>query len=148
MLFRSAPRPAIAPVTVANAATAQTNSNWSGQLFGNSAAKPIAGAAPTVDAQVQVLGVITGDRAAAVLVVDGKPAKPFSIGQALATGVVLKSIKPDSITIERSGVPTTLSAPTRPNVSLLTTGPSKNSSPTSGAQATLEIGRASCRERV
>ena len=132
-----APRPAIAPVNVANAAAAQTSSNWAGQLFGNAAAKVASGVAPAVDAQVQVLGVLTGDRPAAVLVVDGKPAKPFTIGQSVANGVVLKAIRPDSVTIERGGVPTKLSAPTRPNVAVLTAGPLKNNLPASGAQATL-----------
>ena len=131
-----APRAAIAPVAVANAATAQTSSNWAGQLFGNTALKAEVSAAPIADAQVQVLGIITGDRAAAVLVIDGKPAKPFSPGQSVASGVVLKSVSVDGVTIDRRGVISKLAGPSRPNVSVLTAGPSKNSSPQSGASAT------------
>ena len=131
-----APRAAIAPVTVANAASTQTSSNWAGQLFGSTAPKPEAAAAPIADAQVQVLGLITGDRAAAVLVVDGKPAKPFTPGQTIASGVVLKSVTADGVTIDRRGVLAKLAGPNRPNVSVLTAGPSKNGSQQSGAPAT------------
>ena len=131
-----APRAAIAPVTVANAATTQTSSNWAGQLFGSTALKQEATAGPVADAQVQVLGLITGDRPAAVLIVDGKPAKPFTVGQTVASGVVLKSVTMEGVTIDRRGVLAKLAGPNRPNVSVLTAGPSKNNLQQSGASAT------------
>lgn len=131
-----APRAAIAPVTVANAASAQTSSNWAGQLFGSTAVKPEVTAGPVADAQVQVLGIITGDRAAAVLVVDGKPAKPFTPGQTIASGVILKSVSVEGVTIDRRGVLAKLAGPNRPNVSVLTAGPAKNNLQQSGASAT------------
>ena len=50
-------------------------------------------AAPAADNRFQLQGVVAGDAAqgAALLVVDGKPAKPFRIGKPVAEGLVVQS---------------------------------------------------------
>ena len=52
-------------------------------------------AAPSTDSRFQLLGVVAGDAAqgAALLVVDGKPAKPYRVGAQVADGWVLQSVQ-------------------------------------------------------
>jgi len=50
-------------------------------------------AAPTLASRFQLLGVMAGgpDAGAALIAVDGKPAKPYRVGALVADGLVLKS---------------------------------------------------------
>ena len=52
-------------------------------------------AAPGADNRFQLQGVVAGDAAqgAALLVVDGKPAKPYRVGATVAEGWVLQSVQ-------------------------------------------------------
>jgi general secretion pathway protein C len=52
-------------------------------------------AAPSLASRFQLLGVLTGGpyAGAALMAVDGKPAKPFRVGAVVADGLVLQSVQ-------------------------------------------------------
>ncbi|MGV3493991.1 MAG: type II secretion system protein N [Ramlibacter sp.] len=61
----------------------------------SAAAAPSAGAAPTLASRLKLVGVVAGERSgrgAAVLSVDGKPARPYRVGTAIEDGLVLQSV--------------------------------------------------------
>jgi general secretion pathway protein C len=59
--------------------------------LGAAPAQPVA--APSLASRFQLLGVLAGDasQGAALMVVDGKPAKPYRVGAVVADGLVLQS---------------------------------------------------------
>lgn len=58
----------------------------------------------TVVANVQLAGVFAaGPDSSAVLIVDGKPARAFLLGQEVAPGLQLVDVHPDGVTIEGPG---------------------------------------------
>jgi general secretion pathway protein C len=66
------------------------------------ASAPAAGAVPTLASRLQLVGVVAGERSgggAAVISVDGKPARPFRVGSAIDEGLVLQSVRGRSATI-------------------------------------------------
>ena len=104
------------------------------------AARPLFGveadtaAAPQVLANLRVMGVIADHRRAAALVsVDGKPARPFAVDEEVVPGVRIRQILPGAVIAERAGQRVELPAPERPSLSVLTAGSSATSSPTSSA---------------
>jgi general secretion pathway protein C len=57
-----------------------------------------------VAANIQVAGVFSaGQDSSAVLVVDGKPARAYLLGQEVASGARLVEVRPDGVTIESQG---------------------------------------------
>jgi general secretion pathway protein C len=61
------------------------------QSLGAAPAQPVA--APSLASRFQLLGVLAGDasQGAALIAVDGKPAKPYRVGAVVADGLVLQS---------------------------------------------------------
>lgn len=126
-----APRVSVAPIVVSAPPTDNQESVFTKQLFGNAPLTAATSNAP-VDSRLQVLGVIASASGVAVLSVDGAAAKPFSVGQTIAQGVVLTQVRADKVVIKRDGVEQTLPTPKPPNTSILTAGKAATSgSPTS-----------------
>jgi general secretion pathway protein C len=72
-----------------------------------------------VTANVQVSGVFAaGARSSAVLVVDGKPARAYLVGQQVAPGLTLAEVRPDGVTLESGGGRQDVRVPPRPVASL------------------------------
>jgi general secretion pathway protein C len=68
-----------------------------------------------VTANVQVSGVFAaGDRSSAVLVVDGKPARAYLVGQQIAPGLTLAEVRHDGVTLESGGGRQDVRVPPRP----------------------------------
>ena len=85
--------PAPAPRTVAAADPAAI-----ARLLGGGAPAAAGAAAPvaTLASRFQLVGVVAGERSgrgAAVIAVDGKPARPFAVGTVIDEGVVLQSVQ-------------------------------------------------------
>lgn len=82
----------VAMTPVAQAAP-EVNAAAVARSLGAVTAQPAA--APSADNRFQLQGVVAGDAAqgAALLVVDGKPAKPYRVGATVAEGWVLQSVQ-------------------------------------------------------
>lgn len=76
------------------------------------------GQVPTAAASsgnVQVTGVYAaGARSAALLAVDGKPARAFVVGQEVTPGLTLKSVEPTRVVLDGRGTSMELSVPPPP----------------------------------
>ncbi|GAB4478185.1 MAG: hypothetical protein OHK0044_24950 [Burkholderiaceae bacterium] len=74
----------------------------------------------TMLANVQVAGVFAAGAAdsSAVLIIDGKPARAFLLGQEVAPGLQLVEVHPDGVTIEGPGGRQELQVPPMPVASL------------------------------
>lgn len=98
------------------------------KLFG----QPVGGrasAAPASLANIQVLGVAASAvRGSAVLVVDGKPARAYMVGDAVTENARLVEVRPDVAVIEQNGARVELVAPQRPSVAILSGGPVRSDS--------------------
>jgi hypothetical protein len=71
-----------------------------------------------VATNVQALGVFSaGEDSSAVLVVDGRPARVFIIGQEVAPGMKLIEVTPEIAVLEASGMRQEVRLPARPTVS-------------------------------
>jgi general secretion pathway protein C len=116
-----APRVAVAPIVVSAPPTDNQESAFTKQLFGNKPVATTSNNAP-VDSRLQVVGVIASASGVAVLSIDGAAAKPFSVGQTIAQGVVLTQVRADKVVIKRDGVEQTLPTPKPPDRSILTAG--------------------------
>jgi hypothetical protein len=119
-----APQVAVAPVSVTAESTATSDATWARQFFGmpkDNAA--IAG--PAVDAQFQVLGLISGRNGVAVISTDGKPGRPIAVGQTIVQGSVLKAVLAEKVIISRNGKNIELGLPTKQTMAILTSGASK-----------------------
>ncbi len=84
-----------------------------GQRAALSSASPVAAApAPEVAARLQLSGVVaTGDGGAALISVDGQPARVVRVGRAVADGWVLRSVQPREVLLVRRGERATLVLP-------------------------------------
>lgn len=62
-------------------------------------------AAPALASRFQLVGVIAGGptQGAALIAVDGKPAKPFRVGAPVAEGLVLQSVQGRRVTLGAGG---------------------------------------------
>lgn len=126
-----APRSPIAPSAPVAAAPGGINLKAPAQLFGQApvAARSTANA-PVAPANVQVVGVLAaGPRGIALLAVDGRPAKPFAVGDTLVDGSVVRSVGTDSVKLERNGVTLSAPSPGRASLSVLTSGPAAAPAP-------------------
>ena len=120
------PRSPIAPSAPVAATPGGINLKAPAQLFGQAPPVAARGAtnAPVAPANVQVVGVLAaGPRGIALLAVDGRPAKPFSVGDTLVDGSVVKAVGTDSVKLERNGVVMSAPSPGRASLSVLTSGP-------------------------
>jgi len=117
------PRAPIAPASAIGQAQPPTNLGPAGSLFG---VTPQATTATAVQApsNVQVAGVLSGGpNAVALLAVDGKPAKPFGIGETVAEGLKVTAIGTDSVTLDRRGEAVKLPTPARSSLAVLNSAP-------------------------
>ncbi|RYZ12384.1 MAG: general secretion pathway protein C [Comamonadaceae bacterium] len=89
----TAPADALAPPAVASAPAA-VDTVAVGRLLGAVDAPAVAAATPDAASRFVLLGVIadTDGQGAALIAVDGKPARPFRVGGKLADGYVLQSV--------------------------------------------------------
>jgi general secretion pathway protein C len=124
-----APRAPVAPAGAVAQVQGPPDLSAAGQLFG--------GVPRATDAQVraapsniQVSGVLaSGARGVALLSIDGRPAKPFAVGEPVSDGMTVRSITGDTVELDRGtgGLPMRLPAPVRGSVSVLTSGPQRSS---------------------
>ena len=77
--------------SVAAQALPELDVSAAARSLGAAPAQPVA--APTLASRFQLLGVLAGDasQGAALIAVDGKPAKPYRVGAVVADGLVLQS---------------------------------------------------------
>jgi general secretion pathway protein C len=117
------PKAPIAPASAIGQSQPPTNLGPAGSLFG---ATPQATTATVTQApsNVQVAGVLAGGpNAVALLAVDGKPAKPFGIGETVADGLKVTAISADSVTLDRRGEAVKLPTPARSSLAVLNSAP-------------------------
>lgn len=75
---------------------------------------------------IQVIGIAASGRSsAAILSVDGKPARAFAIGEKVSEGTTLSMVRAEGVEIERDGTKIQLAAPPRPDLAILTSGVGK-----------------------
>lgn len=126
------PHAPIAPASAIGQAQPPTSLGPAGSLFGASPQATTAAVTQT-PSNVQVSGVLAGGpNAVALLAVDGKPAKPFGIGDTVADGLTVTAISADSVTLDRRGQAVKLSAPARSSLAVLNSAP-PTPAPGSGA---------------
>jgi general secretion pathway protein C len=117
------PHAPIAPASAIGQAQPPTDLSPAGRLFG---ATPQTTTATATEApsNVQVAGVLAGGpNAVALLAVDGKPAKPFGLGETIADGLKVTAINADSVTLDRRGQAVKLPMPTRSSLAVLNSAP-------------------------
>lgn len=101
-----APRPGPLPPAVSAAAPRAADNTPVALWFGKDEA---------MRTQISVLGVIAaGPDGAAVLSVDGGPPLAWRTGAEVATGIVLRDIAADAVTVEQAGRTSRLAAPAAP----------------------------------
>lgn len=124
-----APRAPIAPAGAVAQVQGSPDLSAAGQLFGGvpRAADAQVQAAPS---NIQVSGVLaSGERGVALLAIDGRPAKPFAVGEPVSEGMTVRAITGDTVELDRGagGLPMRLPAPARGSVAVLTSGPQRSS---------------------
>jgi general secretion pathway protein C len=123
-----APRAPIAPAGAVAQAQPPTDLGAAAQLFGG-APRP-ADTVAAGPANIQVAGVLAaGPRGVALLAIDGRPAKPFAVGEAVLEGTTVRAVSGDAVELERAGRPLRLAAPARGSLEVLTSGPQRGSAP-------------------
>ena len=123
-----APRPPVAPAGAVAESQGPADLSAAGQLFGGAPQAVAIDAAPAVPSNIQVAGVLaTTGRGVALLAVDGRPAKPFAVGETVADGLRVRAVTGDAVELERSGAgaPLRLPAPPRGSVAVLSSGPQR-----------------------
>ena len=132
VLQLAAPRSPIAPVGAVAQGQAPTDLAAAGRLFGGvERASPAAAAA--APSNIQVAGVLAaGARGVALLAIDGRPAKPYAVGDPVGDGLKLVSVTGDAVELDRGGRALRIAAPPRASIDVLTSGPSR---PTAGMSA-------------
>ena len=76
-----------------------------GRLLGSAPSTATAAAQPTLASRFQIVGVVAGERSgggAAVISVDGRPARPYRVGTRIDEGLVLQSVHGRSASIGAS----------------------------------------------
>ena len=128
-----APRAPMAPSGSVAQAPAPPDLRVASQLFGGAAAAPAATAAQV---NIQVVGVVAaGERGVALLAVEGRPSKPFAVGELVTEGVRVVAVAPDAVTLTRYGQPATLPAPARGSVAVLTSNAGRAAAESAAASA-------------
>jgi general secretion pathway protein C len=108
------PPPTAAPPPLAAPPPRDPDPVLAARMFGLVKAAPT-----TVLANVQVAGVfVAGADSSAVLIVDGKPARAYLLGQEVAPGLQLAEVRSDGVTIEGPGGRQELKVPPRQVASL------------------------------
>ena len=115
----AAPSDALAPPAVASTPQAAADPAAVAQLLGAVSTQAMAVAAPEAASRFALLGVVAdiGGQGAALIAVDGKPAKPFRVGAKVEEGFVLQSVttRAASLGVSAQAAPAfTLQLPTRP----------------------------------
>ncbi len=115
----SAPPDAIAPPAVASAPAVSVDPALVAQLLGVLPAQSNVVAAPEAASRFALLGIIADadQQGAALIVVDGKPPRPFRVGAKVVDGYVLQSVSTRSASFgARADGPSafTLQLPTQP----------------------------------
>ncbi|MFN7569926.1 MAG: type II secretion system protein N [Betaproteobacteria bacterium] len=114
------PPPSAAPPPLAAAPARDGDPLLAARMFG----LVQTAAAATQASNVQVVGVYAaGARSAAVLVVDGKPARTYLLGAQIAPGSRLAEVRADGVTIESNGVRQQAQVPRRPEANNPATPP-------------------------
>ena len=133
-MIMSAPRPLTAPVATEQRALARLEQ--AAMLFG---APPKAGPGVMAASNLQVLGIVAaGRRGVAIVSVDGKPGKPFAVGDAVTPGQTIAQVRADAVVIDTGGRRAELPSPTRASLAVLTAGPARSGSgPGSAAGPTV-----------
>jgi general secretion pathway protein C len=125
-----APRAPIAPSGAVAQARAPADLRAAGQLFGG-VVQPGGTSVAAAPANIRVAGVLAaGDRGVALLAIDGKPARPFGVGESLDERTTVRSVSADAVELSRDGRTMRLPAPARGSVAVLTSGPQR---PTDGS---------------
>ncbi len=114
-----APPDAPAPPAVNANASVTLDPAAVGQLLGAVTARAAPAARPDAASRFALLGVVADaeQQGAALIAVDGKPARPFRVGSTVADGFVLQSVSTRAISLGASldgASALTLDLPTRP----------------------------------
>ncbi|MBB3177257.1 type II secretion system protein N [Variovorax sp. Sphag1AA] len=114
----AAPSDAIAPPAVLKAAL-EPDPAAVAQMLGAVSNQPVAAATPEAASRFALLGVVADadQQGAALIAVDGKPARPFKVGAKVADGFVLQSVTTRGAALGPSAdgkAALTLQLPTRP----------------------------------
>lgn len=109
----------LAPPAVAAPSVSAIDSAAVAQLFGVLPAQAVVKNVPDAASRFALMGVVanTAQRGAALIAIDGKPARPFRVGMAVGDGYVLQSVGTRQATLGASvdSAPAfTLQLPTRP----------------------------------
>ena len=73
---------------------------------------------------VQVLGVVAAGRlGSAILIVDGKPARSFAVGDSIGPGQRVRTVRPDKVVIDDNGRMAEVPAPAPTSTAVLTCRP-------------------------
>jgi general secretion pathway protein C len=108
------PAPTTAPPPVASPPPRDVDPVLAARMFGL-----VQLANTQVTANVQVSGVFAaGPQSSAVLVVDGKPARAYLVGQQVAPGLTLAEVRSDGVTLESGGARQDVRVPPRPVANL------------------------------
>ena len=119
-MILSAPRIAIAPAGSLIDRGAPSDLGPAQRLFGQVAGAAAASAAPS---NITVIGIVASSRnGSAILVVDGKPARPVGVGEEVEPGLKLISVSATEVVLERDGVQLRLPAPAGADLEVLTRG--------------------------
>ena len=108
------PVPASVPPPPPPVAYREVNPALAARMFGLVQAAPV-----PASLSVQALGAFSAGRdSAAVLVVDGKPARVYLLNQDVAQGAKLVAVRKDAVTIEQDGVRRDFALPLPPALGL------------------------------
>lgn len=115
----SAPNDGLAPPAVIAPPVSAIDSAAVAQLFGVLPAQAVVKNQPDAASRFALMGVIadSAQRGAALIAVDGKPARPFRVGMSVGEGYVLQSVGVRQATLGASidaPAALTLQLPTRP----------------------------------
>jgi len=109
------PAPASAPPAQAAAALREADPVLAARMFGLVQAAPVA----SQGLNVQALGAFAaGPDSAAVLAVDGKPARVYLLNQEVSGGARLVEVRKDTVTIDQGGVRREFALPPQPALGL------------------------------
>jgi len=90
----TSPSGAVAPPPVATGPQVAADPALVAQMLGAVSAQSVAAATPDAASRFELLGVVADadQQGAALIAVDGKPARPFKVGASVAEGYVLQSV--------------------------------------------------------
>jgi general secretion pathway protein C len=128
-----APRAPIAPSGIASDQRSLPQLQAASQLFGATVAATAAAPQPS---NIQVVGIVAAGRlGSAILTVDGKPPKSFSVGTKVSPTQSLGAVRADAVVIDSAGQRVELPAPTRASLDVLTSGKARAASSSPPAAA-------------